>query len=195
MKNKLLLLAIVATLSLTGCSGNTVEEGSTASSQESVAGSTVVAESSSVEKSSAAESSKDDSNGSTFELGKTIEFEKFNVTIKSFAIVKDTDGKPVLKYTYDWTNKDTEKAMPMMTFSVTAFQDGVQTDNTPFVIEGVDLSIGQKEVKQGGAITDADGIVGITSMDKPIELELSESFSLKHDTVYTYIIDDLNALK
>lgn len=117
----------------------------------------------------------------TFKLGQKIEFKKFDITIKSFSKVKDTNGKPVLKVVYDFTNKDEKPVTPFIAFQLKGFQDGVEVDSMPFVMEGVNLEKGQKEIKKGATITDADALVSITDEKKPLELELSESFAFSNE--------------
>lgn len=127
---------------------------------------------------------------STFELGKPIQLGDYTISIKSFELIKDYDENPALKYVYDWTNGSSESEMPFMTFNLTGYQDGVETDDV-FMADDVDLSIGQKNVKSGATLTDIEGAVGIADMSKPLELELTEVFSL--DSVcFTHIIEDVN---
>ena len=131
------------------------------------------------------EAEKDDK---TIKLGEKIEFKDFDITIKSFAKVKDSDGKPALKYVYDFTNRKDDKTMPFMDFSLKGFQDGIEVDDWFFVIEGVDLGIGQKKIKSGVTLENAEDVIAIPDESKPLELELSESFSFD-DTVYTITVD------
>ncbi len=95
---------------------------------------------------------------------------------------------------YDWTNKDEKAGAPFLSFSLKGFQDGVETDDSVFVMDGVDLGIGQKEVKSGATITDAEGVVGITSMDKPMDIELDKLMTFDK-APYTMTISDLSALE
>ena len=180
----LLLAALVVSLTACGGGEQKASEAPTQASQESKAAESSAAQSS--------EAKKDDEK--VLELGKKVEFDTFDITIKSFSIVKDTDGKPVLKYVYDWTNKDKKAAAPFMTFGLKGFQDGVETDNAVLVMEGVDLGIGQKEVKSGATIKDAEGIVGITAIDKPLDLELDKLISMD-SAPYKMTIKDLSSLK
>ena len=123
-------------------------------------------------------------------LGKPIEFSDFTLTIKEFKIVADDEGNKGLKYTYDWENTGDKSNMPFMTFDLKGFQDGVETDDKIFMANDVDLGIGQKEVRKGGKVT-AEGVVDIDDMNKPLELELTESFSFSDDS-YELVIEDLS---
>ncbi|WP_304264496.1 DUF5067 domain-containing protein [Kallipyga massiliensis] len=200
MNKKFVALMLIATLSLTACgSGQKPPSSSEPAPQESSAEieETESSESSSSEKKEEVESQEEvegqKEGENSLELGKTVSFKSFDITIKSFSIVKDMDDKPVLKFVYDWTNKGKDTSTPFMSYVLKGFQDGVETDDDFLVMEGLDLGIGQKSVKAGATITDAEGAVGITDMDKPIELELEELFSL--DSVkYTMTIQDLHNL-
>lgn len=180
----LLLAALVVSLTACGGGEQKASEAPSQASQESKAAESTEAQSS--------EAKKDDEK--VLELGKKVEFDTFDITIKSFSIVKDADGKPVLKYVYDWTNKDKKAAAPFMTFGLKGFQDGVETDNAVLVMEGVDLGIGQKEVKSGATIKGAEGIVGISAIDKPLDLELDKLISMD-SAPYKMTIKDLSSLK
>lgn len=134
------------------------------------------------------EEKKEDVGDKTIELGKSISFKDFDITIKKLAKVKDSDGKPAIKYVYDFTNKKEDKTSPFMDFSLKGFQDGIEVDNMILVLEGVDLSKGQKEIKSNATLKDAEGVVAITDESKPLNLELSESFNLDN-TVYKLTVD------
>lgn len=188
MKRKFIALMLLAALSLTACGG-----GEQKSSKEPAAASSN-AEAPKQESSETSISEEKNADERVFELGKKVEFDTFDITIKSFSIVKDTDGKPALKFVYDWTNKDEKAGAPFLSFSLKGFQDGVETDDSIFVMDGVDLGIGQKEVKSGATITDAEGVVGITSMDKPMDIELDKLMTFDK-APYTMTISDLSALE
>lgn len=130
--------------------------------------------------------------GGEIVLGEPIEFEDFSVTIKSLSVITDYEGKPALKVVYDWTNNGEDTNAPFTSFSITGFQNGVETDD--FVMsDQLDLGIGQNNVRPGATITDAEDAVVIADMAAPLELELTEWISWD-DVAYLYIIDDLNAL-
>lgn len=136
---------------------------------------------------------KKETKGGEIVLNQPIEFKDFTITIKSFSVVKDYDGNPVLKMVYDWENTGEDADAPFLTFTVKGFQDGVQTDDM-VISESIDLGIGQKEVKPGGIISDAEEGIGITAMDKPFEIEIATLMNFDDENVYKYTIDDLNQL-
>lgn len=74
-----------------------------------------------------------------------------------------------------------------MTFMLKAFQDGVETTDV-FMVKGLDLGLGQKEVRPAGQIEGAQAVVGIDDLNKELELELDELLSFK-DNPYTTLID------
>ena len=190
-----LLLALV--LILASCGGNEENSEQTEEPKENVENTDSKVSENEVENESTDNSKEKESEKATtdnaIKIGEPIEFEKFTITIKEFLTGESYDGDPILIVNYDWENTGEEANMPFMTFSLKGFQDGVETNDNVFVVDGVDLGIGQKEVKSGGKITDAQTVVGIDDMDKPLELELSESLSF-NNTTYTYTIDDLNNL-
>src|SRR5699024_10120969 len=93
--------------------------------------------------------------------------------VTSYELGVDYEDNDVLIINYDWENNSDEEASPFMTFMFKGFQSGVETDDV-FMVDGVDLGIGQKEIKAGGKIEDAQDIVGIESMDEPLLLEVDE---------------------
>lgn len=109
-------------------------------------------------------------------LGKPIELGEYTLTIQKYSLGVDYEGDNALIIEYDWINNSEDSTSPFMTFMLKGFQDDVETDDV-FMVEGVDLGIGQKEVRPGGVIKRAQSTVGISDMTKPLELELDELFS------------------
>lgn len=130
---------------------------------------------------------KEVDNNTTIELGKPIEFESFTITVQSLSLGKDYEGKDALIINYDWENTGEESTYPFFTFNFKGFQNAVETTDV-FMVEGVDLGIGQKETKPGGIITGAQDVIGIDDTTLPLELELEETFSFT-SKVYSMIID------
>lgn len=126
------------------------------------------------------------------ELGVPIEFDDFVITIQSFELTTDYEGKDIIKYVYDYTNNGDDATMPSFSYSLKAFQDGVETEN-PFMSDKVDLGIGQKEIKAGATLNGCEGMIGIEDISKPIELELEKLISFD-STKYTLTIDDISTL-
>lgn len=125
--------------------------------------------------------------GTELEIGKTCSFKDFDFTLKSLSLIKDTDGKVALKYTYDWKNKSDNDTAPFITFNLTGFQDDVEID-TCLYITGVDFEKGQKTIKKDAEISDCEGIVGYIDPSKKVLLELKEIFSLD-DAKFTMELD------
>lgn len=126
------------------------------------------------------------------EVGKEVQVGDYSVTVTKLKIVKDWNGDKVLKVTYDWRNNSHEAVAPFLSISFKGFQDGVETD-WPSVSDHIDLSISQREVKPGSAVTGVQDAVGITDMSKPLVIELEEAFSFETRTL-SMTIDDLKAL-
>lgn len=120
-------------------------------------------------------------------LGTPIEFETFTITITNLETSTDYDGNPILIYTYDWINTGDDTQSPFMTFDITGFQNGISTEISPFS-ETVDYGSGQVEVRPEGAVEGAQGAIGLTSVEEPVELELTEMFSFE-DNAYTTTIN------
>ncbi|MEI3600179.1 MULTISPECIES: DUF5067 domain-containing protein [unclassified Oceanobacillus] len=134
----------------------------------------------------------EESSGNEIVLGEPINVGEYEMTIQSYSLGVDYDGKDALIIEYDWVNNSDESASPFMTFMLKGFQDGVETDEV-FMVDDVDLSIGQKEVRPGGSIEGAQDIVGIDDLSKPLELELDELMSFESNP---YLVEiDLSTLE
>lgn len=155
---KLLLLSIVMTLFLVACG-----------TSENKTGSNVQVE----------EKKKEKSN--KIELNKPMKVGNYTITFTEYKIVEDYEKKPVLRVTYDWKNESDDDSYPFTSFSLNGFQDGVETERGFVMSDQVDLGIGQKKVKKGGEIKGAHAVVGITSLDKPLLLELEKSFNISDE--------------
>lgn len=142
-----------------------------------------------VEEDEADDSEEESANGEReIVLGEPIDFEEFEITIQSYSISQDYDGDPALIVTYDWVNTSDDSASPFMTFNLKGFQNNVETGDS-FMVDDVDLGIGQREVRPEGEVTGAQTTVGIDDMDAPLELELDILFSFADDTSYVTTLD------
>ena len=56
------------------------------------------------------------------------------------------------------------------------------------MVEGADLATSQKEIRPGGSIEGAQTTVSISDMNKPLEIELDESFSFNSEPIITGIV-------
>lgn len=188
MKKKFIALMILTALSLTACGGG---------EQKSSEAPAVQLSSSEAPKPKSSEASSSEvkkADERVFELGKKVEFDTFDITIKSLSIVKDKDGKPALKYVYDWTNKYKYERSPAFSFCLIGSQNGMRTNSDIDDMYGVDLEIEENFVKSGATIT-AEGVIGIDDMNSPMDIELNKYMtSAWENTSYTMTINDLSAL-
>ena len=197
------LLISVFSIVLVSCSSNTSEAGKQkpSSDQENNVTSTTTeavdpsnkTENNIIDESEQKDGDKEEQN--IIRLNEPIKFDDFIITIKDLHVFpSDSEEYPYfLRVDYDWENTGKEKSSPFMTFSLTGFQDGVETNSDYYFSDNLDLGKGQKEVKSGGKIIDAQEPVGIDDIDKPIDIELNESFSFDENT-YTLVIKDLKSL-
>lgn len=95
--------------------------------------------------------------------------------MNALSIVKDYDGKDVLKVVYTYENISDESQSPFMQVSFKGFQNGVEMEDA-FMVDSIDLGIAQKEIRSGTVLENCqDGII-LTDMSE-IELEIEDSFS------------------
>lgn len=134
----------------------------------------------------------EESTGKEIVLGEPIELGEYSLTIQKYSLGVDYEGDSALIIEYDWVNNSEDSTSPFMTFMLKGFQDDVETDDA-IMVEDVDLGVGQKEVRPGGAIEGAQSTVGITDTTKPLELELDELFSLDSNPYIAEI--DLSTLE
>lgn len=113
------------------------------------------------------------------------------VTVLDYSLSTDYEGKNALIIDYKWTNHSDKNESPYLSFHVKGYQDGVETDDV-FMVDGVNLENSQKEIKPGGEIN-AQTAVGFNDINKPLELEIEEIFSL-NDALFTTVLD-LNNLE
>lgn len=125
-------------------------------------------------------------------LGQPFDIGDYTITIQSFTVGHDYEDKPALIFTYDWTNNSEETISPMMTYSATAFQDGVETGDV-FIVEEADLASALEDVRPGVTVTGLQDYVGIDDMDKPLEFEFDEFISFD-STPLIFVIENLNDL-
>jgi len=134
----------------------------------------------------------EESAGNEIVLGEPIKLGEYTLTIQKYSLGVDYEGNNALIIEYDWVNNSEDSATPFMTFMLKGFQDDVETEDA-IMVEGVDLGIGQKEVRPGGVIEGAQSTVGISDTTKPLELELDELFSLNSNPYIAEI--DLSTLE
>lgn len=133
------------------------------------------------------EVAEDEVEDKTIKVGETISFEDFDITINKFSLGKDYEGKDALVIDYSWENTGENNQSPFMTFSIKGYQDNVETDMT-IMMDGVDLSSGQKDIKPGGKIDDGQDSIGLSDLSQPLTIELSETFSFNSE-VYSLEIN------
>ena len=128
----------------------------------------------------------------TIELNKPMKIGDCEMTITDYELSTDVEDKPVLIINYHFVNKSDESVTPSMYFNRKAFQNGVETDYA-FMVDGVNFSLGRKEIKPGGEI-DAQTVVGIDDLNIPLDLEIDLSFSFSDNNLHKTTID-LDTLK
>lgn len=135
---------------------------------------------------------EEETEGDGIILGEPIDLDEYTLTIQNYKLSKDYDGNDALIIEYDWINNSEDTARPFMTFNIKGFQDGVETDYA-IMVEGADLATSQKEIRPGGSIEGAQTTVSISDMNKPLEIELDESFSFNSEPIITEIdLSDLD---
>lgn len=145
-----------------------------------------------VEEVEAAEEEPEEETNNEIVLGEPIELGDYTMTIQGYSLASDYEGKNALIIDYDWVNNSDEAASPFVTFELKGFQNNVETEDV-FMVDGVDLGTGQKEVRPEGTIVGAQDIVGIDSLDEPLELELDVLFSFDSNAYTTTV--DLSSLQ
>lgn len=139
------------------------------------------------------ESKEVDTDSNEITLGEPIEFDDFTMTIQSYELSTDMDGNDALVINYDWENTSDETLSPFMTFMLKGFQNNVETSDDLFMVEAVDLGVGQSEVRPGGVIEGATDQVAIDDLSVPLELELDELFSFDNNA--RIVVLDLSNLE
>lgn len=119
-------------------------------------------------------------------IGKKIDLEDFAITIKNLSIGKCLEDKDTLIIDYSWENNSEKSLIPFTSFSIKGYQDNVETDYS-MLVEDIDLEKGQKDVKPGGKIENAQTSIGIDSMEAPLEIELTRLLSFDDDIYYIIV--------
>lgn len=139
------------------------------------------------EEDTAEEESVEEDTSNEIILGEPISIGDYTMTIQSYELATDYEGKDALIINYDWVNNSDDTTAPFMTFILKGFQNGVETGDV-FMVDGIDLGIGQSEVRPEGVIEGAQAAIGIDDLSQPLELELDELMSFE-DNAYTTMID------
>lgn len=107
----------------------------------------------------------------------------YYVEIKSAALTKDYEGKPVIAITYAWTNNSDKTTSAMVAVSGKAFQDGVSLETAIVMGDDVyDPGTSMTEVRPGTTI-DVQSAFVLSSETSVVEFELSELISFSDDVV------------
>lgn len=107
----------------------------------------------------------------------------YYVEIKSAALTKDYEGKPVIAITYAWTNNSDKTTSAMVAMSGKAFQDGVSLETAIVMSDDVyDPGTSMTEVRPGTTI-DVQSAFVLSSETSVVEFELSELISFSDDVV------------
>lgn len=107
----------------------------------------------------------------------------YYVEIKSAALTKDYEGKPVIAITYAWTNNSDKTTSAMVAVAGKAFQDGVSLETAVVMSDDVyDPGTSMTEVRPGTTI-DVQSAFVLSSETSVVEFELSELISFSDDVV------------
>ena len=128
------------------------------------------------------------------EIGKPFEISDCKITINKLEVIKDTDGNPALLVNYNWENTGKEPSAPIYEVVFTGYQDGVEIDRNPPIVENINFDNVLKNAKPGKTIKDVNEVLKIEDIDQSFELNIIEALSMNYDT-FVYTIDDLKALE
>ena len=108
----------------------------------------------------------------------------YDVEIKDAFLAKDYEGNPAIVVNYTWTNNSEDTTSAMVALIGKAFQDGVQLETaiTDGSIEGYDAEASMKEMRPG-TTQDFQEVYVMTSETSPVEVEMTEAFTLENDMV------------
>lgn len=131
-------------------------------------------------------------NSNEITIGKTLTLGDYEITIKEYKLVKDYKDNPALKIVYDWKNNSKKTVAPFMTIRLKGFQNGVETDTSPMILDSeVDYRLSQKNVKPGISVEGLHAAIGLENIDTPLELELTELISFNGQK-YTTTLKNLS---
>ena len=137
------------------------------------------------------ENSGDQGSGSVTPSGSSSTLGDFKVVISSCRIVEDYKGDPVAIITYEFTNNGDDPAAFIWSLNADAYQNGIGLTTAYFFDDSVYSSDNQmKEIKKGATLS-VDVAYTLNDETTPIDIEVSEIFSLTDKKITkTFTISD-----
>ena len=94
---------------------------------------------------------------------------KYTVTVDDAYVGADYEGNPVIIVTYSWANNSDEATSALASLEEKAFQNGVELEDA-FIVDGMDTSGWDSEVKPGSGTTFQRGYVLADTSEVSIEV-------------------------
>ena len=111
----------------------------------------------------------------------------YTVEIESATITQDYAGDPAVVITYSWTNNSSETTSPLFSVSTAVFQDGVGLESALITDDSVyDSSMHMADVRPGTTI-EVQEAFSLYNTTSPIEVEITESFTLGNPLEIAYM--------
>lgn len=111
----------------------------------------------------------------------------YTVEIESATITQDYAGDPAVVITYSWTNNSSETTSPLFSVSTAVFQDGVGLESALITDDSVyDSSMRTADVRPGTTI-EVQEAFSLYNTTSPIEVEITESFTLGNPLEIAYM--------
>lgn len=112
----------------------------------------------------------------------------YTVEIESATITQDYAGDPAVVITYSWTNNSSETTSPLFSVSTAVFQDGVGLESALITDDSVyDSSMRTADVRPGTTI-EVQEAFSLYNTTSPIEVEVTESFTLGNPLEIAYMM-------
>ncbi|TJX15935.1 DUF5067 domain-containing protein [Tissierella creatinini] len=113
-------------------------------------------------------------------LNEVVTLGDYEVTVTKFELVKDSEGRSVIKLYYDWTNNSKKTQAPYITVNFKAFQNDVKIAESLFS-EDIDLGLGQKEASPGTTLTGLEDGFLLNDTQNIVEIEIKELMSFNSE--------------
>lgn len=123
------------------------------------------------------------SESSSSESEETTADSDFTVTVDDCTVTEDYEGNPAIVVTYTWTNNSDDTAAFYTTFTVDAYQNGVELDSAYFLAndDEFDLNASSNKIKSGATQT-VQVAYKLSDETTDVEIEVTEWLSFD-DTV------------
>ena len=182
MKKKVIILAMAAAMCsaalLAGCGEETTTSTPSAPASSSASSAAPAESSSTVE--SKTEPSAETGKG---DIG------KYNVEVLGVKVVKNSDNEDVAIINVNFTNVSNDEAANYGTSIVTeVYQDGVQLQTTAANRDQYDFDSYYTNVKKGASVK-VDYCIKLSNTTSPIEVELSEAFTVNSNQKVTKTLE------